>query len=145
MQQRLAVAVGLLAALLLNACAGTPRPGPSPRVPEPEPRALPVVLQPTPVAEQMRNKADVRPVIIGDGAVQPPVLEGQVGRPLRLHVINRSNRQQNFLIPDFGIAGRPLLPGEENYIEFTPSRSGRYPFFSQVRGRVQWQGSLLVR
>lgn len=117
------------------------------RAPEPEHAETwgEVVREPAPVGAMLAGKTDVIQITIRDEVVEPAQLRAKEGHELRLHVLNRSQRTHNFVVEEFGIVGRPLAPGEENYVAFTPSRAGTFPFFGDYSGRVDWKGYLVVR
>lgn len=92
----------------------------------------------------MRGKDGVTEVVISDEGVTPPRLVARVGQPVRLHVVNRGGRPHNFVIEQFGVVGRVLGPGEENYIEFTPGVSGEFPVLSDEPEIAAWKATLVV-
>lgn len=139
-------AAALAAAVLLLAAACTgraPAPGsdasgspaagpPAGAVPQAAsgPPPLPIVTEPVPIAELMAGKADIIHMRITDQGFAPPVITTTVGGRVRIHLRNGSSRAQNLSIPRFGIYSRSMDPGDENYIEFTASQKGDWPFFS---------------
>lgn len=144
--RKLAVAVFLLACLLVTSYIKGGGPVLE-SIPEPEPMeaAGQLVREPAPVSALMAGKTDIIHVTIRDELIEPAQLEADQGEELRLHVVNRSQRTHNLVLAEFGIVGRPLAPGEENYVAFTPSRTGTFVYYGDHSGQVDWRGYLTVR
>lgn len=132
--------VALAALLALAATFGTgrkPKPNQAPiRVPD---SPVPVITQTKPLSiqEQMAGLTDVRRVRITDAGFEPNLLQTAVGGKVRIHLINESSAAQNLIIDRFGIVTRTLAPGEENFIAFTATEKGDWPFLSDAAGEVE--------
>jgi|GEM_PF-2796750 len=100
-------------------------------------RTISVQTEPTPIARQMEGQQGVVQLLLTDGGITPAVIPASLGARVRIHVQNRGSLPHNFIIPQFGIVGRVLEPGGENYIEFTPNQKGQWPYFSDAPGQEE--------
>lgn len=140
MGKRLLLAVATLSlAAVVGVAAGRLSGAPVQEEFDPGPQTPPVTIQsePLPVSRQVEGQSGVVELRVADSGFRPAVLYAEVGRTLRLHLKNGGSRPHNFILARFGIVTRNLEPGEENYIEFTASEGGEWPFFSDAPGRQE--------
>lgn len=99
----------------------------------------PVISQTKPLSiqEQMAGLTGVQTVRITDNGFEPKELQTSVGGKVRIHLVNESSGEHNLIIDRFGIITRNLAPGEENFIEFTATAKGSWPFASDAPGAVE--------
>lgn len=67
-----------------------------------------------------------------NGNWQPSEIHLQKGRPVRLRIRNVETVSHGFALPDFGIGIAEIKPGEVHIVEFTPDRTGTFPFYCTV-------------
>ncbi|MCL6631532.1 MAG: cupredoxin domain-containing protein [Alicyclobacillus herbarius] len=90
-------------------------------------------------------------IVLRDGGIQPVQIETAAGEAVHLTVVNEGLQVHNLVIPDFYVFLPNLSAGEQTTASFTPSRAGRFPYYSDkaVNGRRQpepgMQGTLIVR
>lgn len=134
-----AALLALGAAALLAGLAGYAalRPGPAPeratiagRPPGTAPPPMVIQREADSVAKLLQGQRDVIRIEVSDSAIAPAVLYARAETELHLHLHNAGTRPHNFLIPEFGIVTQRMPPGGENYVAFTPSRPGAFPYFS---------------
>lgn len=133
------VGVLLLAVLLASGCAAQRRPE--------QVYDTPAVLagdyvsavqtEPEPIARQMEGKTGIVPMVVTDEGFEPALLTAPVGGRVKIHIVNRGTKEHTLTIPRWGIFTRNLAPGEENYVEFTASEAGDWPFFSDAPGEPE--------
>jgi len=147
---RSAAGVWLLAALLLAGCGsrrGIPEAG-VPRYPWDADGTQAVIIQDRPlsVAQQMKGQTGVLTLEVSDTGFVPPLIRVAEGSRVKIHLRNTGARYHNLVIPRFGIVAGAIPPGGENYIEFTASEKGAWPFFSDAPGYMETGllGTLLV-
>lgn len=146
--RRLLLAKILLAVVGVAACSSqTPHQEPA-AVSQSESHPRPVITQraPVPVQKQMEGRENVLRLVVTDEGFVPSVLRVQEGGRVRIHLQNEGNQEHNLVIPRWGIVARNMGPGEENYIEFTASQKGLWPFFSDTSGssEARLRGTLQV-
>lgn len=130
-----------LLTLLLAGCGGARPPGDTEtaRMPweEPGTRVLAIQTEPVPIAEQMKGQTGIVHMAVSEQGFLPPLLKVKEGDRVRIYLRNTGSREHNLILPRFGIAAGVMPPGGENYIEFTASERGRWPFFSDASGREE--------
>lgn len=62
--------------------------------------------------------------------MEPDRLDVPIYQRVRILVTNQSAQARNLIIPGFRVVGKPLAPGEENYIEFSANNRGDFPLIS---------------
>jgi len=67
-----------------------------------------------------------------NGNWQPNEIRLERGRPVRLKIRNVETVSHGFALPDFGIGIAEIKPGEVHVIDFTPDRTGVFPFYCTV-------------
>ncbi|HYF90862.1 MAG TPA: cupredoxin domain-containing protein [Symbiobacteriaceae bacterium] len=132
-----ACAAMLLLTVLLTGCARPRAEKPPDRAPEQFPRPVITQKEPLSVAEQMAGQEGVISVLITDRGFEPQEVPTAVGGRVKIHLKNASGGKHNLVVQRFGIVSRTLAPGEENYIEFTPSETGEWPVVSDAPGAVE--------
>lgn len=142
MQQRLAVL--LMLTLLLSACASNLRPEESPVGGDGGTQVEAVITEPTPIADQMAGRTGIQVLVITDAGFEPAVVTVGVNQRVKWHLINRGQKQHNLVLSRYGIVVSNIAPGAENYVEFTASEKGDWPFFSDTPGTQEFGGSLKV-
>lgn len=98
------------------------------------------------MAEYLKQRRDVRALTATDDAMRPRELRARRDERVAIHFRNAGRRPHNLIIPEFRIVSRVLQPGEENFIEFTANRAGRFPMFSDAPGSIEpgLQAELIV-
>lgn len=99
----------------------------------------PIISQTKPLSihEQMAGLSGIQKVRITDRGFEPKEVRTSVGGKVRIHLINESSGEHNLIVSRFGIVTRTLAPGEENFIEFTATAKGTWPFLSDAPGEVE--------
>lgn len=137
--RRALIAGLLLAAALTSGCGAHPRPEQvydAPGVLAGD-YVSAVQTEPVPIAEQMEGQTGIVTMVVTDEGFDPPLVTAPVGGRVKLHIVNRGTREHTITIPRWGIYTRNLAPGEENYVEFTASEAGDWPFFSDAPGEPE--------
>lgn len=116
--------------LSLRGDNGPVQPQPRPAPERTESKVLAIQTEPIPIARQMEGQTGVVRVVITDAGFEPPLLTIQIGGRVKIHLKNEASREQNFLLPRFGVVTSSLAVGGENYIEFTANEKGEWAFFS---------------
>lgn len=131
----------MLLLFLIAGCSSRRGPAPAPvahPAPEWEPQpAVTVQTEPVPIAQQMAGQSGVVRVVVTDKGFEPDVIATTVGGRVKIHLINQGTKEHTLSIPRWAIFTRNLAPGEENYIEFTASEKGIWPFFSDTPGEPE--------
>ncbi|MDF2630836.1 MAG: hypothetical protein K0R39_4667 [Symbiobacteriaceae bacterium] len=94
-------------------------------------------MKPRTIGEQMAGLTDVQKVRITDRGFEPKEIQTAVGGKVRIHLVNESSAAHNLILNRFAIVTRTLGPGEENFIEFTATEKGTWPFVSDAPGQVE--------
>jgi len=97
---------------------------------------LSVQSEPVPISRQMAQQEGIVRVSITPHGFSPALLTYKMGDKVKLHLVNESGRPHNLIIPRFGIATSVIAPTAQNYIEFTASAKGSWPFFSDAMREV---------
>ncbi|MCL6594184.1 MAG: cupredoxin domain-containing protein [Alicyclobacillus sp.] len=86
-------------------------------------------------------------VSLYDTHLEPAQLQARTGEAVALRVVNRGTRVHNLVIPAFYVFLPNLQPGESVTAQFTPDRTGTFPYYSDTGGRPEpgIRGVLLVR
>lgn len=80
------------------------------------------------------------------GNFTPRVLEVPVGETFNLRVRNVDTVEHGFAIPDLDVDAGAIKAGHVKWVEFTPEKTGTYPFYCtvwcseqhlQMRGQIQ--------
>lgn len=133
--------VWLTAALLAAGCgaAGPKSDADAVRQPweEPGSRVLAIQTEPMSIAEQMKGQTGIVHMTVSEQGFLPPLLRVKEGSRVRIHLSNTGSKEHNLILPRFGIVAAVMPPGGENYIEFTASEKGRWPFFSDASGQEE--------
>lgn len=66
----------------------------------------------------------------------PDVLELKVNQPVRLVLRNMGAHEHDLAIPDFNVQSPRVQPGQEYVLEFTPNKTGTFPFECTVAGHA---------
>jgi len=113
---------------------------------EPGARVLAIQTEPVPIEEQMKGQTGIIHMAVSEEGFVPPLIRVKEGDRVRIHLRNTGRREHNLVLPRFGIVAGVMPPGGENYIEFTASEKGRWPFFSDASGReeIGLVGTLVV-
>jgi len=67
-----------------------------------------------------------------NGNWQPNEIRLERGRPVRLKIRNVETVSHGFALPEFGIGIAEIQPGEVHVVDFTPDRTGIFPFYCTV-------------
>ena len=67
-----------------------------------------------------------------NGNWTPASLQVTKGKPVRLKIRNRETVTHGFSLPDFNVGVTEIKPGQVFVVEFTPDRSGTFPFYCTV-------------
>jgi heme/copper-type cytochrome/quinol oxidase subunit 2 len=67
-----------------------------------------------------------------NGNWTPASLEVTKGKPVRLKIRNRETVAHGFSLPDFNVGITEIKPGQVFVVEFTPDRTGTFPFYCTV-------------
>lgn len=139
MRRMLCAAMLLL--LLTAGCSARREPESAP-VAHPEPEWEPehlvtVQTEPVPIAQQMEGQSGIVRVVVTDRGFEPDVISTTVGGRVKIHLMNQGTKEHTLTIPRWSIFTRNLAPGEENYVEFTASEKGIWPFFSDAPGEPE--------
>jgi uncharacterized cupredoxin-like copper-binding protein len=140
----------IVAALLAAAgCGAQKQPHRMPDGPGTEPGAeVAKIIQrePMTVAQQMAGQTGVERLRMTDRGFEPKRIQAKTGQTVKLHVVNQGALEHNLMIPRFSIVTSNMKPGAENYVEFTATEKGTWPFFSDATGKQEpgLSGSLEV-
>jgi len=83
-----------------------------------------------------------------NGNWSPAALEVARGKPVRLKIRNRETVAHGFSLPDFNVGVTEIKPGQVFVVEFTPDRTGSFPFYCTVwcsREHMAMTGRIVVR
>jgi uncharacterized cupredoxin-like copper-binding protein len=135
-----------LTAALLAGCGARREAAAPPPMPEPTAPALITQSAPLSVAQQMAGKENIITLRMTDHGFAPTTLSVREGSVVRIHLKNESSQAHNFVLERHGIVTSTLPAGGENYVEFTASQKGVWPFASDAPGSVEpgFQGTLKV-
>lgn len=139
--------MGALALLLIVSGCSRPPTAPQTQASAPREEERTVILQrePVAIAQQLRNQQGLVEMKMTDQGFAPSSMTVQAGAVVKIHLINAGTHTYNLVLPRYGVVTSPMVPGAENYIEFTASEAGIWPFFSDASGEVQWRGELYVQ
>lgn len=101
-----------------------------------------VMCQPFSLVQAANTTVDIT-----DSQMRPAALSATKDEPLALEIVNRGQKMHNFVIPDFYIFTQNLKPGETVHVQFTPDKTGKFPYYSDTGGNPEpgIRGSLAVR
>ncbi len=91
--------------------------------------------KPKPIAQLMEGKTGVVMMSMTDRGVEPSTITAKLGDEVRIYVKNNGTKEHNLVIPQFGVVTRNMAPGADNYIAFTASIKGSWPFFSDASNK----------
>lgn len=102
--------------------------------------------EPIDIGKQMEGLTGIVEMEVTDERFTPQLLSVAVGATVRIHLRNAGTNPHNLIIPRFRVVTSNLPPGGENYIEFTASQKGAWPFYSDAPGVMEpgLQGALQV-
>jgi uncharacterized cupredoxin-like copper-binding protein len=127
-----------LCALLLVGCAARTPGGAHPEAaPEWSQQSTITQSEPKSIAEQMAGKEGIVELIMTDTRFEPPTLHAKAGQVVRIHLRNQGRLTHNFVLGRFSIATSRMAPGSENYVEFTATATGDWPFGSDAPGKIE--------
>jgi nitrous-oxide reductase len=78
----------------------------------------------------------------------PASLTVEKGKPVRLKIRNRETVAHGFSLPAFNVGLTELKPGQVFVVEFTPDRTGTFPFYCTVwcsNEHLAMKGNIVVR
>lgn len=90
--------------------------------------------EPVPITAQMAGAVGVVRVVVTDRGFEPGQILAKKGERVKVYLQNKGAKPHNLVIPRFHIATSAMLPGGENYIEFTAGERGSWEFFSDAPG-----------
>ena len=82
--------------------------------------------------------------VVVEGGYSPSVIRLELGKPVRLSFDRREKSpcSEELVISEFGVR-RFLKPFEKTVVEFTPNRTGSFPFacgMNMLRGEIKVEG-----
>lgn len=133
-----ALCAAMLLLFLTAGCSARQEPEPQPVAREPaQEHVVTIQTEPVPIAEQMEGQTGIIAVVVTDRRFEPDAITTTVGGRVKIHLINKGTKEHTLTIPRWDVFSRNLAPGEENYIEFTASEKGIWPFFSDAPGEPE--------
>ena len=80
-------------------------------------------------------------------AFTPSTLTLKVGQPAEITFKNNGAYPHNLTITDLGVKTKTIQPGEQDTIQFTPSKTGQFSFICTVPGHADkgMKGTLTVQ
>jgi hypothetical protein len=134
--RRLRYAGLLVLVLVVGGCKGRPAPEvPVIDVPRDEERI--VQREPVPIQRQIDGQSDIIQLVVNERGFTPRLIKAAEGSRVKIHLRNAGTREHRLVIQRFGIVTSLLPPGGENYIEFTASAKGDWPFHAEVDDRPE--------
>jgi len=131
----------ILGVLLLAGCGTRRQPDGLPvshsGTAEPESPVIAIQDKPVSIAEQMKGQEGIVTLTMTEAGFSPNILNVSIGDRVKIYLKNDSPGEHNLVIERFGIATSLMAPRAENYVEFTASEKGQWPFFSDAPGQVE--------
>ncbi len=79
-------------------------------------------------------RAETYNVVISDHSFAPTMLRARPDHVVRINIVNKGTKTHNFILPAFYIY-TPNLPAKQStWVQFTPDKTGKFPFYSDADG-----------
>lgn len=85
----------------------------------------------------MTARAETYNITISDGSFSPSAITAHRDQKVHINIKNHGTTIHNFILPAFYIYTPNLKPNESTYVEFTPDKTGVYPYFSDAGGKPE--------
>ncbi len=73
-------------------------------------------------------------VVISDHSFTPKILVARPDHVVRINIVNNGTKTHNFILPAFYIYTPNLLAKQSTWVQFTPDKTGKFPFYSDAEG-----------
>ena len=91
-------------------------------------------------------QAQTYTVTISDRSFTPNMLTARSDHSVRITIINNGTKVHNFILPAFYIYTPNIAAKHSTWVEFTPDKKGKFPFYSDADGdkKAGLEGSIEV-